>query len=151
MISYAKSSNSIYNTELMTNGDLLPVCRDDSQTKIDLSVEDGEYYYLYVDFDDESGKYYPLNPGITIAQASTPLGNWYLHFLGDDNFNWKDFGNEGENQPKTDPEEGKKEDPTVAPKTMPHTGKNIILTISIIAVIASIAYFGRWIDQYRKI
>lgn len=151
LISYAKSSNSIYNTELMTNGSLLPDCRDDSQTKIDLSVEDGEYYYLYVDFDDESGKYYPLNPGITIARASTPLGNWYLHFLGDDNFNWKDFGNEGENQPKTDPEEGKKEDPTVATKTMPHTGKNIILTISIIAVIASIAYFGRWIDQYRKI
>lgn len=151
LISYAKSSNSIYNTELMTNDGIFPGCSNVSQTKIDLSVEDGEYYYLYVDFDDENGKYYPLDPGITIAQATSSDYYWSLFFLGDNNFNWKDFGNEGENQPKTDPEEGKKEDPTVAPKTMPRTGKNIILTISIIAVIASIAYFGRWIDQYRKI
>ena len=151
LISYAKSSNSIYNTELMTNDLILPAYENNSQTKMDLSVEDGEYYYLYIEFDDESGKYYPLDPGITIAQATSSGDSWSLFFLDDNNFNWKDFGKEGENQPKTDPEEGKKEDPTVAPKTMPRTGKNIILTISIIAVIASIAYFGRWIDQYRKI
>lgn len=151
LISYAKLSNSIYDTELMTNSNVLPDCNNDSQTKIDLSVEDGEYYYLYVDFNDENGKYYPLNPGITIAQAINTGSSWHLFFLGDDNFNWKDFGNDEEIQPKTDPEEGKKEDPTVAPKTMPHTGKDIILTIAIIAVIVSVAYFGRWIDQYRKI
>ena len=33
LISYAKSSNSIYNTELMTNDSLSPDCRDDSQKK----------------------------------------------------------------------------------------------------------------------
>lgn len=110
---------------------------------IDLTgkLEEGKYYYVYVLFDDEGGKYYPIE-GVTLGKADIPE-NWYLFLYGEASFNWDNFES-GKAEPNggetTQTDDGKKDDgkkdDTVAKDPIPQTGQTAIITIAVILALA---------------
>ena len=51
-------------------------------------ITQGDYYYIFVDFDDENGKYIPVS-SVSIFQAgSTYTDIWALYKVGSTQFNW---------------------------------------------------------------
>ena len=103
LLEYAKNSKAIFNNKITTNKkDIFAMydtdgINNEKRETIQLSnLENKAYYYMYVVFDDENGKYYPQS-GLTIAKADVftegeSKGMWYMFFLGDDDFKWDDFG-----------------------------------------------------------
>ena len=96
LLEYAKNSNAIFNNKLATTSLVthLTYSSLDGAEKINLKLDNNAYYYMYVVFDDENGKYYPAS-GLTIAKASVhndDKKSWSLIFLGDNDFKWDDFG-----------------------------------------------------------
>ena len=88
LLNYAKSHDSIYSQNLTTT--------DKAYFRSDTSLFDGSkllqhkgYYYIYVEFDDENGKYYPIE-GVTLGQAwlSSSTDSWDLWAYTSDNFQW---------------------------------------------------------------
>lgn len=149
LLSYAKQSKTIYN-EKITSELKENVIRSNNNWKIDLKglLEDKSYYYLYTEFDDENGKYYPIE-GLTFAMANVyeDLEDkpWFLFFYGDDKFKW----NLNEGNVETDNISTKKEDDsTVVNKTkLPNTGAQITI-IGIIVIITGFAIVFK--SKYRK-
>ena len=119
LLEYAKKSNAIFNKKLSTvkEGDAAYDTSDGAE-KINLKLDNKAYYYMYVVFDDENGKYYPAS-GLTISKADVftegkAKGDWYMFFLGDDSFKWDDFG--------TTAVGGNTSAKTNNPKKLPYTG-----------------------------
>lgn len=91
LLTYAKNNDAIYVEDLITteNG----YYKADKALFDGLSLlEDKAYYYVYVSFDDEDGKYYPIE-GITLGQAWIGSSNkyWDLWAYTSDNFEWNDL------------------------------------------------------------
>ncbi len=143
LINYAQSSSSIFDKKLN-------VQNDEITENLGLPTLDaGSYYYMYAQFDDESGKYYPIE-GITIAQAGSTGKT--LNFYGTDNFKWNISGNSGNgNNGNSNGNGGNTggsgNQGTQSPDPIPQAGMNIIIVIAIAGVlgIGIISYI-----QYRK-
>lgn len=144
LMNYSKTQTAIYDEQLTSskNGNYYTNGYETSNgdTPINLTLEDDVYYYVYAELDDENGKYYPVE-GITIARANvfSEQDTWSLHLLGEEDFEWSDFGEP--NQPQ-----GPQEDPTIADNDrLPNTGVTItILALIVVISIISIIYYRRY-------
>ena len=108
------------------------------------NVEDGAYYYLYVDVDSENGKYYPVGPAVTLARANViNESSIHMFFYGSDDFKW-DLPEElpTEEEPAKEQPKEEKKDETIAKEKMPNTGLTYIVTLAIgtVTVLGAIAY-----------
>ena len=146
LLEYSKNSNAIYNNKLSTTEKGYPSYNTSKGAeKINLELEDKEYYYMYVVFDDENGKYYPAS-GLTIAKADVfkDSGAWYMFFLGDKDFKWDDFGIAKEGTDKVDN--------TIidGPKQLPYTGIKTA-GIVLLVMIGSAIFFNVKNNKYKGI
>lgn len=135
LLSYAKSHDAIYSKSLTTTSEAY--FRSDSVLFDGRKLlDDDAYYYIYVEFDDENGKYYPIE-GVTLGQAwkSQSSESWDLWAYTSSDFKWDNLTPSG-----SDPK-----DTTTAPDPIPQTGETaIILIASIVLVIASTVSFRRF-------
>lgn len=132
LLSYAKATNNnIYNQQITSNirsGNNYVNGYSSETEVINLydKLEDKEYYFLYVTLNDENGKYYPVE-GVTLAQASkyeNTEKSWYMFFLGNSKFNWKDFSST----------QSAIADTTTATTAIPQTGMNYIVILSVVII-----------------
>lgn len=139
LLKYAKESNSIYEKELTTiyegyykNEDVL----FDGKTLL----EDDGYYFIYVIFDDENGKYYPIE-GVTLGQAwhSSDNKSWDLWAYNDEKFEWTDLSS------------GSEPDDTKAPNPLPQTGLQTVFGITAIVLIGIIVFLKSKNNYYKNI
>ena len=128
LLTYAKSEKAIYDEIVNVNkndSSSIEYIKDSTTENeiIDLkNLEDSAYYFLYIQADDEDGKYI-TQEAVTLAQASVnSKDSWGLFFYGSSDFEWADFETSAPG-----------EDDTTAPGTIPQTGAQVIIW-SIIAV-----------------
>ena len=127
--------------------------------KINLSVTDGKYYFLYAELDDENGKYYPVE-GITLAKASvTSPSFWSLFFLGSDDFSWDILEDIHPINPTTTTKPtttkptattptASTKDTTVAKTAIPFAGNKAFIIFMIVTTLITLAVIGK--VQYNK-
>ena len=120
------------------------------------NLEDKAYYYMYVVFDDENGKYYPAS-GLTIAKADVftsgeHKGDWYMFFLGDEKFKWDDFGTTQTGTATVDRNTAgtTTKAKTTKPKSLPKTG-SVAIGLVIVAMIGIAVFFKVKNNKYRGI
>lgn len=141
LLEYAKTSDTLYNNSLTATkiSEEFYDCgySDENEKAVSLTnLQDGAYYFLYAELDSENGKYYPVE-GISLAQCDIlENNNWYMFFLGDDNFKW----NLAED--KQIPNSTKK-DPTVAPNKIPFAGNTTFIVIIVISILLIFAIIGK--------
>lgn len=132
LLSYAKTNSAIYTSNLTTTFE--------NYYKSDKILFDGnsllnnkDYYYIYVQFNDENGKYYPIE-GVTLGQAwfSNSSDNWDLIAYTSEKFEWNNLT-------------------TTAPTPLPDAGIEKILVI--VTAISLVAVVGLKIknDKYKGI
>ena len=86
LLEYAKNANSIYTATV-------PLGEAECLTS-KMNLVDEEYYYVYLELEDENGKYYPVED-IDLAQAYQLEDNqWFMYGYTDTNFSWKDNGDD---------------------------------------------------------
>lgn len=141
LLKFAKSSSGIYNQKLNSNGSSrIGYESGDKNTIIDLkSLEDEQYYFLYVKTDDENGKYIS-NEAVTLGQATviTDSDYWSIFPYDSDDFKWADFG---------DAVNGESDD-TKSPDILPFAGNETIILATIGIVLASIGISSYY--KYKK-
>lgn len=141
LLAYAKRNNAVYSQTLTTT--------DVAYYKSETALFDGKkllenkaYYYIYVEFDDENGKYVPIE-GVTLGQAyfSSTSDSWNLWAYTSSDFNWDGLKS-------TQPEPTDKKDQTVADKKIPQTGVGVGAAVSIIilTMLSLFTYF-----KYNKL
>lgn len=128
LLAYAKNNDSIYLKNLTTTSKAY--YRSDSAlfdgNKL---LENKAYYYIYVVFDDENGKYYPIE-GVTLGQAwlSSSSDSWNLWAYTSSDFQWDNLS--------STPIDTSVKDPTIASGILPNTGvRSIIIVSSILLII----------------
>ncbi len=148
LLQYAKTSDATFNKKLKTDSSMFMFHEigGNSFGFKKSNVEDGAYYYLYVDVDSENGKYYPVGPAVTLARANigNESGNISMFFYGTGNFKWElpeELPTE-EEPAKEQPKEEEKKDETIAKEKMPNTGLTYIVTLAIgtVTVLGAVAY-----------
>lgn len=140
LLTYAKNNNTpIYTANLETTQ---KACyRSDKALFDGISLLDsGAYYYIYVQFDDENGKYYPIEC-VSLGQAYISSSNkfWDLWAYTDNNFEWNNLSG-------TSTETEKKEDNTIATGKLPYAGSKMLIIVSSILIIAilSVIYYKKY-------
>lgn len=136
---YAKNNKAIYSASLTTT---LENYYKNEQSLFDgrKLLKDDSYYYIYVVFDDENGKYLPIE-GVTLGQAwlSEVSDYWNLWAYTSEDFKWNNLSSTYEEPDKT-----------IADKIIPHAGKTTILmmiTVALgIAVVISIKKYNKFRD-----
>ncbi len=139
LLTYAKNNSSIYEKQLTTTME-----GHFSQNDILFDgkniLENKAYYYIYVDFDDEGGKYFPVE-GINLAQAyiSSTTSDWELFGYTSTDFKWDDLRPTGV-------------DETVATGKLPQTGETIVVfsTIIVSIIIVGLVFYTRF-NRYKDI
>lgn len=147
---YAKSSTAIYTDTLTTT---TPGSYSSNNVLFDVSEEldSNSYYYIYAEFDDEDGKYLPLER-VTLVKPFID-GEWEnLLAYTDEDFEWDNTGiiipdDDNNNNNNNNSNKDDEEDDTTAPGNIPQTGATITLvaTLLIIAVTGTIVFI-----KYRK-
>ena len=156
LLEYAKKSNAIYNNNLTTSTKDSFASYESNSTheKRDViklnNIENKAYYYMYVVFDDENGKFHPAS-GLTIAKGwiiteGVNKGRWALHFLGSDDFKWDDFGTI---QTGTATVDGNTTG-TTKPKSLPKTG-SVAIGLVIVAMVGTAVFFKVKNNEYKGI
>ncbi len=139
LLSYAKNNMAVYTADLTTTSQNY-YSKETALFDGLKTLENKAYYYIYVQFDDENGKYYPIE-GVTLGQAwiSSSSAYWDLWAYTSDNFEWNNLSS-------TPIETGETEEPddTKAPDKLPKAGT----VYSIVCVI--LALVGGSIFVYRK-
>ena len=91
LLAYAKKNDAVYTADLTTTNENY---YRNEKTLFDgrKLLQDNAYYYIYVQFDDENGKYYPIE-GVTLGQAWLYSSNnsWDLYAYTDENFKWNNL------------------------------------------------------------
>ena len=132
LLTYAKNNDAVYTADLTTT--YKNYYHNEKALFDGISLlQDKAYYYIYVEFDDEDGKYYPIE-GVTLGQAWISSSNtyWDLWAYTSDNFEWNNLS--------STPTETEK-DSTTSPVVLPNTGiGKYIMIISILAIIVSASY-----------
>ena len=151
LLQYAKTHEAIYTENLTTTYE--------GYFRSDKALFDGKklltddaYYYMYVQFDDENGKYFPVE-GVTLGQAyiSSASEHWFLTAYTESDFNWDGLTSTytpSDNKPTS---AQTKPDPTVAPTSIPQTGQNVIVVIAIASVVGLGVYTYRRLKNYRDV
>lgn len=137
LLNYAKNADSVYFTQI-------PLGKSDSITN-NFTIKDKEYFYVYMELDDENGKYYPIED-VSLYQGcvGASVGANLFDYL-DNSFKWElDEGGSSSGEPN--PGTVTPTDPTQATTVLPDTGKELL--IAIIVAITTIA-IGSYII-YRK-
>ena len=139
LLKYGKTSSTIYDGVLEGNPNFAANLYNDLLG----NVKNDTYYFIYTKFDDEEGKYYPVE-GVTVGLGLAPTTkSCEIAFFGNPKFNWNNFKDTDSNKDTTDDNEESKEDTTVATTPIPKAGKNmIILEIAItLGILAIVWYF----------
>ena len=138
MLTYAKNDNSpIYNNNLVTTSKALYRNTEETLLKGKELITDKAFYYIYAVFDDENGKYVPIE-GVTLAQAwiSTNGKSWDLWAYSDEKIEWANFFSTGTDTTGTDT--------TIANKPIPKAGSEMIIgiisAVAILGVTAKVFY-----------
>ncbi len=138
LLNYAKTHDSIYLQNLTTISE--------GYYKSDTPLFDGrqllqnkEYYYIYVEFDDEDGKYYPIE-GVTLGQAwfSSFSNSWELWAYTSSNFQWSNL------HPSVN-------DDTVAKGNLPQTGVTSAALISFVGIALVGMFCYKKYNKYKDI
>ena len=154
LLAYAKNHDAIYSKTLTTTS--VNYFRSD-ETLFDGNslLEHKGYYFIYVQFDDENGKYYPIE-GVTLGQAwkYTVNDSWDLWAYTSSDFNWDGLTTNYEpgSTPTTPEKENvtKPTDDTVTKDVLPNTGAKMIIVAIIFVGIASICGYSIY-KKYSKI
>ena len=144
LLQYAKNNQAIYTADLTTTSE--NYYRNDQALFDGIKLlEDRAYYYIYVEFEDEEGKYYPIE-GVTLGQAwiSDSKEYWDLWAYTADNFEWNDFSSTGS-------ENNTPNDDTLAKDELPNTGLRMAIIISIVALAGAIVFFKTKENKYKGI
>lgn len=157
LLAYAKKTKAVYTADLTTT--------DYDYYKSDKTLFDGRkllqdkaYYYIYVQFDDESGKYYPIE-GVTLGQAylSKVSGSWNLEAYTSKDFKWNNLSSTYTSTDKKDntisssntlPD---KKDDTIAKEKLPNTGISIAVAISAVTLAGTAVVLKIKKDKYKGI
>ncbi len=145
LLNYAKSHDSIYSQNLTTTSE--------AYFRSDTALFDGNkllqnegYYYIYVEFDDENGKYYPIE-GITLGQAwlSPVSDSWNLWAYTSSDFQWDNLSSTPQETPK------QPDDDTTAKGVLPQTGVTSVTVISLIGIaLLSVSLYKKY-NKYKDI
>ena len=152
LLDYSKTSKAIYDGTIEGS----PNFAANLNKGLQEAVKDGTYYFIYVKFDDEGGKYYPVE-GVTVGVGLVPTTqSWNIVFYGNSQFNWdnlkepdvpnkptnnvnenndvkEDNGNKNINENKNEVK-----DNTTTETPLPNTGaKTVILGFIIILIVSS--------------
>lgn len=152
LLNYAKTSDSLYNNTITSNHFSGYFTPDESLPNFDSSkLEDDAYYFLYVELDDENGKYIPAE-AVTFAQASlyNDTGAWYLFFYGSSDFQWSNMDIGTETDDKKD-EQKPNNDNTVSNKIIPATGEKAVIGIIALLLIITVATRFKLKNKYNGI
>ena len=144
LLQYAKNNEAVYTADLTTTWE--NYYRNDQALFDGVKLlEDKAYYYIYVEFEDEEGKYYPIE-SVTLGQAwiSDSKEYWDLWAYTADNFEWNDFSSTGSenNQPQ---------DNTLAKDELPNTGTRMAIILSIVIVTGAVIFFKIKNNKYKGI
>ncbi len=128
LLTYAKKNSSVFSKQLTTTS-IANYRYKDALFDGRKLLEDKQYYYIYIEFDDENGKYYPVE-GVTLGQAwfSTSSSNWDLWAYTKSEFKWDDLSS---TYTPTDEEI----DNTTATGKLPQTGTSIVIYVAMTVVI----------------
>lgn len=145
LLTYAKSAKSIYNKTLSLSY---------SESIIDdIDLVDGKYYYIYLELNNENGKYFPVED-VVLSQASVVDSAKILYNYLDDGFSWnlseENTNKEPTKEPTKTPEKEDKKDNTTATNKLPYTGVQSVIIASI-AVIISIALITVKLKKYKGV
>lgn len=140
LLTYAKKNSSVFSKQLTTTS-IANYRYKEALFDGRKLLEDKQYYYIYVEFDDENGKYYPIE-GVTLGQAwfSTSSSNWDLWAYTKSEFKWDDLSS---TYTPTDEET----DNTTATGKLPQTGASIVIYVAITLVIVAGVIFA---IKYKK-
>ena len=142
LLSYAKSNDAVYSQDLTTTSTAY-FRSDNALFDGNNLLENKAYYYIYAEFDDEEGKYYPIE-GVTLGQAwlSSENDSWDLLAYTSSDFQWDNFNPSTENQTEN-------KDNTTAPTEIPQTGATgFILIVATALIVISIVSFRKF--RYLK-
>ena len=151
LLQYAKNSEAVYANDLTTT--------NKNYYRNDQALFDGrkllsnkEYYYIYVEFDDENGKYYPIE-GITLGQAylSEYSNTWYLYAYTEEKFEWNNLSSSYTEEAKKEEVKEEKKDETVAKDKLPNTGTELAVLISILTLAGTVIFFKVKENKYKGI
>ena len=134
LLKYAKTHDAVYSEKLTTTSAGRYWSKTEALFDGRKLLENRAYYYIYVEFDDENGKYYPIE-GVTLGQAwlSSSSDSWDIWAYTSSDFKWDNLTVTSEETPAK--VEEKKEDKTVTPaKKLPQTGVNLLIPIIAIMV-----------------
>lgn len=124
LLTYAKETNSIYKTSVKLG---------DSPTITDkFDITDKAYYYVYMELDDENGRYYPVEDVSLYQGFVNETFGKNLHDYLSANFKW----NISNPTPEQEKPTTKPEDKTTATGTIPQTGETAIIFIIATILIA---------------
>lgn len=138
LLNYSKNSNTLFDGKVTLDN-----YGKVKETINNFNVKFGSYYFMYVELEDENGKYYPAE-GVTLAMADGVIGEyWGLYFLGSNDFKWNlGEDNETVTTPDTTTPTNTNKDNTKAKGSIPYAGGAtiIVLSIAIISIAGTIAY-----------
>ncbi len=155
LLEYSKKSNAIYNKQLISTDtgtyyDDGYHASSNNGTILDLSnlIQDGSFYFMYAQLDDENGKYYPVE-GITYAKAKISEDDWSLVFLSSlDSWNIPENPTTTTKPSTTTPTASSKKDTTVAKTSIPFAGNKVFILIIVVTTLVILAIVGK--VQYNK-
>lgn len=140
LMNYAKSDKAKYTTTLEIKG--MSNSLESITKKIGLTND--EYYYVYMYLDDEDNKYYGIED-VSLYQAlvSEEVGDNLFDYLSDE-FKWNITDNDNKNT-------ATEKDNTTATTILPHTGRNVIILLSIAILAISVVTLYYKNKQYKNI
>lgn len=159
LLAYAKKTNAIYIADLTTTE---YDCYKSNETLFDgrKLLQSKAYYYIYVKFDDENGKYYPIE-GVTLGQAyfSGNSSTWWLNAYTSKDFKWNNLSSTYTSTNKKDDTTSssnnnnpdKKKDDTIADVNLPNTGVSIAVAISAVTLAGTAVVLKIKKDKYKGI
>ena len=154
LLDYAKKNSAVYNQNLTTTSKAY--FRSDTSSLFDGKklLEDEAYYYIYAVFDDENGKYAPVE-GVTLAQAwlSTTSNYWNLYAYTSSDFKWLNSTTSGGTTggtTTTNTQTPTGTDSTTANTILPKTGAGILVFVLAGTIIVGFIMYHKY-EVYKDI
>jgi len=148
LLAYAKKSSSIYTGTV-------PLGETGTITK-NMNLVDRQYYYVYMQLDDENGKYYPVEDVCLYQGFVGPTIGKNLYDYLSNEFKWN-LGEEKKEDTKNPTTELKnsvasnqaKDDTVIKSKKLPQTGETIVICIAVVGAATLVVIFGIKFRKYH--